>query len=161
MQKEGLHYLAYSLTLDPAEEIRGALEDVAGKRCQELHSLDQLLEDAEGSALEAELKDAPVRVTGNEAQYRTDSIELPENYANEYGGREDVEVSYAFNPDVAWEEAKEAYEDEVEKRIQSSIIQANFLPVYPTAEMSERVKNYGISIGSLSFVLYDIKQRNF
>lgn len=158
MQKEGLHSLAYSLTLDPAEEIRGALEDITGKNWQEL-SLDKLVEEsAEG--LEAELKDAQVQVTDHEASYRTETAALPENYANEYGA-EDAEVSYRFNPDVAWEEAKEVYEDEVEKRAHANIIQANFLPVYPTAEMSERVKNYGISIGSLSFVLYDIKQRNF
>jgi hypothetical protein len=153
---EGLHQLAYSLTLDPAEEIRGALESAAQKSWQELQSLDKILEER-AAGIEADVQDAPVRVGKNEASYRTDDVELPENYRHASYDANEAVVSYAFNPDVAWDDARQLYEEQLDQQAHFAILQSKFIPVHKTAEEAERVKNYGISIGSLSFVLYDIR----
>jgi hypothetical protein len=153
---EGLHQLAYSLTLDPAEEIRGALESAAQKNWQELQSLDKILEE-KPDGIEAELQDTPVYVEKNTASYRSDAVELPENYRHAAHDYPDAEVTYTFNPDVAWDEARQLYDAQLDSQAQASILQSKFVPVHKSAEEAERVKNYSISIGSLSFVLYDIK----
>jgi hypothetical protein len=153
---EGLHRLAYSLTLDPAEEIRGALESAAQKSWQELRSLDKILEER-ADGIEAEVQDAPVYVRDNGASYRADDVELPENYRHAAYDSPDAEVSYSFNPDVAWDEARQLYDAQLDGQAQASILQSKFVPNHKSAEEAERVKNYSISIGSLSFVLYDIK----
>ena len=161
---KGLHELAYSLTLDPSEEIRGALADVSTKSWNELQSLDKLVAESMPDGIEAEVADAQVYARGNEASYRSEAVELPLNYRDSgtkaADDDEDAEVSYAFCPDIAWTEARQEYEHEVEKRVEANILKMDFMPVYSSSEMAERVKNYGISIGSLSFVLYDIKQLN-
>ena len=153
-----LHYLAHRLLRDPREEIAGALEEVTNKTWTELRGKDV-------SVLEAEVKDVQVKVEENNARYNTHADSLPENY-KDAGGRapdddeDDAEVSYA-KPDAGWDTAKKDYEKDVEKRVQANIMGNAFFPVYPTAEMAERVKNYSIAIGSLSFVMYEIKSKNF
>ncbi len=151
MQKEGLHSLAYSLTLDPAEEIRSALEDVARK---DWRSLDTLLEETP-DGLEAEVQDAPVLTAGNEAQYRTDTVALPENYQDSgYTAADDdgdAEVSYAH------EETAERYEHEVKEHVQAQQLKMCHIELYPSAEIAERVENHKVSMGyAMRFLLYAI-----
>ncbi len=156
MGKEGLHYLAYSLTLDPAEEIRGALENVASKNWQELQSLDKLLEDTpDPETLEAEVQDVQVYANGSGAQYQTDDAELPANYQHSSYSTPDAEqdVSYA-----GWQEAAEAYEQELDTQVAASIWKMNYTPTYASAEEADRVENYKTSLGwAMRFLLYAIK----
>lgn len=148
MRKEGLHALAYSLTLDPAEEVRGALADAAAKNWQELRSLDKLLGDTAGSELEAEVEDAPVVTTGNEANYRTDAIELPANY-NDSGYKragdddEDAEVDYADGAAAA----VKSFVKEIAEELHYSMLHLAHIKHYTSAEHRERVENHKISLG--------------
>jgi len=163
MRKEGLHELAYSLTLDPAEEIRGALVDVAAKNWQELHSLDKLLGDtAEKDTLEAEVKDASVVMTGNEASYRTDTVRLPENYKDSgyktaADDDEDAEVDYASHAD-GMVQAQKTFEKEIEEKVHFLMLNLAHIKQYTSAEHRERVENHKISLGyAMQFLLTAIQ----
>lgn len=163
MQKKGsLHYLAYSLTLDPAEEIRGAITDAAARSWQELQSLDKLV-DEQAEGLAAEVRDTQVVVSGAGASYRTAEVELPATYENSYAvatGTEDADPEVTYT-DSAWCEAKEAYEENVDKAVQARILNIGHIELYKTSELAERVKNYGICIGSLSFLLYKFAEMRY
>lgn len=155
MGKEGLHELAYSLTLDPAEEIRGALTDVARKSWQELQSLDKLV-DSPVEGLEAEVGDALVYARGSEANYRIEAAELPSNYRDSgYKAADDddadAEVAYAV-------EAQKTFEKELDDQIHYSMLNLAHVKEYRSAEHRDRVENHKISLGyAMRFFLTAIK----
>jgi hypothetical protein len=163
MKKEGLHELAYSLTLDPAEEIHGAIEQAAAKSWKELPSLDKLLEEPlQAETLDAEVQEAPVKVAGAEAGYRSDTIALPENYQqNPYSARgddEEAEVSYQLSPAVNWMDAGAVYEQEIAEKAYARVLKQSHIEIYPTAEIAERVENHKLSLGwAMRFLLTAMK----
>ena len=157
MKREGLQYLAYSLTHDPVAEIQGALTDVSSKSWQELQSLDKLVsESAPEGTLEAEVQDAPVYVSGSEANYRVEASELPINYQDSgykaADDDDDAEVAYA---DV---EAQKTFEKELDDQIHYSMLNLAHVKEYRSAEHRERVENHKISLGyAMRFLLTAIK----
>ncbi|MEM4240202.1 MAG: hypothetical protein QXK08_03345 [Candidatus Woesearchaeota archaeon] len=159
MKKEGMHYLAYSLTLDPEEEIKGAIEDV---KSNEPKSLDNVVNE-ESTGLEAAVEDAQVVYRGNDASYRSDAVELPENYKDSrYKSADDdesgQEVSYSFGTDPAMREAAVEYDKEVDGIIRAKILKTRYEEHHVSAEAAERAANYKLIIGkSMSFLLFAIK----
>lgn len=159
MRDAGLHTLAYSLTLDPTEEVRGAIDAVANKPGDEL-SLDKLVAETSNDTIEAKLDDVPVRVNENTASYRTDAVELPENYQDSpYDSSQDEsEISYSA-PSIDWNDAEAVYEAELDQRAfcdRFKIPQAK--PVYHSAEVAERAEIHKIEKGySMQFLEYDLK----
>lgn len=158
---EGLHYLAYSLTRDPAEEICGALAEVSAKSWSEL-SLDNIVTEALPDGIEAEVADAPVTYQDNTASYRAEAAELPSNYKDSgYKSAtddDDAEVSYSGNVDVAWEQAAETYEQQLDAKITADILKVGYEKKFVSSEQKERVENYNMVAGfGMNCLLYDIK----
>jgi hypothetical protein len=160
MQKEGfsasyLHYLANKLTHDPREEIQGALEDIVAVTPDELRK--------ESSVIEICVQDASACAEGSTAQYQVITAALPENYAREYAvatRKEDdqPQVSHAFNPDVAVQDAAQAYGRELDAQIWAKILNIGHVEIYPTAEKATRVEHYKLALGwAMRFLLYSIK----
>lgn len=152
-KEEGLHYLAYSLTLDPAEEVRGAIDEVVKA---ELNNIEK------PGGIEAAVADAPVAYSGNEASYRAESAPLPENYrdsgykaAND--DDDDAEVSYALNPDAGWQEAKQECERQMDKEIQAAALNVSYEPVYKDGASRIAAQAFKFVNRFLGFILYDIK----
>ena len=161
MQKQGLHELSYLLTLDPVEEVKAARDEVASKTWQEL-SLDERLTEEIPETIEAEVIDAHVLHENNSASYHAEH-DLPINYTAQvppYEEAEDVEVNYGFDHDVFWVQAEKEFSQEMDERVQASILGINFTPTYSTEEQAIRVKNQSICKGSLSFLEYDIKSHS-
>jgi hypothetical protein len=159
---EGLHYLAYSLTRDPAEEIRGALAEASAKSWSELQSLDKIVEQSLPEGIEAEVADAPVAYEDNGATYQTEAVELPPNYQdsgyNSSTDDDDADVSYSGNVDTAWEQAGETYERQVEERVRARILKLGYEERFVSSEQKERVENYTMVVGfGMNCILYDIK----
>ncbi len=158
----GLHYLAYLLTLDPAEEIRGAVEDARSKNWQELPSIDKILEEAPASEIEAAVEQAPVVYKGNEASYRIDAAPVQENYKDSgykapSDNDDDAEVSYSSEQETA-----KVYDQELDAQMFANVWKQEFKPIYATAEMAERMENYKLSIGlAASFLNYAMKSATF
>ncbi len=159
---EGLHYLAYSLTRDPTEEIRGALADVSAKTWSEL-SLDKIVESALPDGIEAEVLDAPVSYQDNKASYRAEATELPSNYQDSgyksaTDDDDDAEVTYSGNVDVAWEQAAETYEQQLDAKITADILKVGYEKKFVSSEQKERVEHYNMVAGfSMNCLLYAIK----
>jgi hypothetical protein len=160
---EGLHYLAYSLTRDPAEEIRGALAEASAKSWSELQSLDKIVENSLPEGIEAEVVDAPITYENNSASYRAEAAELPSNYQDSgyksaTDDDDDAEVSYSGNVDTAWEQAGETYERQVEERVRARILKLGYEERFVSSEQKERVENYTMVVGfGMNCILYDIK----
>jgi hypothetical protein len=158
MKKEGMHYLAYSLTLDPKEEILGAIEDAKSLP----DSLDKIVEE---EAKGIEVEKAPVQYSGNEVSYRIDTVPLSENYKDsgyraENDDSDDAEVSYAL--DEAERTAAEAYEKEVEAKILNDKLKIGNVNMYKSAELAERAEIHKICQGAaMSFLMYAIKSATF
>ncbi len=159
MRDAGLHGLAYCLTLDPAEEIRCALEQAANSGWRELGSLDKVLTEVSDGTIEAKVDDAPVRVSENTASYRSEAVELPENYQDSpYEQESGAEVSYNA-PNVDWNDAEVIYDKELDQQAFCAAFKIpHGRPVYHSAEVAERVEARKIEAGfSMSFLLYALK----
>jgi hypothetical protein len=160
MKKEGIHYLAYSLTLDPEEEIRGAIDEA------KQGGLEVIVEE-EKQGIEAAVAETPVLYHDNSASYKSDAVELPENYKDSgYRAADDdddnVEVNYAFETDHAQREAEKTYIKEIDAQIVAKMFGLAYEVMYGTAEEMERVENYKQSLGNgVRFLLYDMRALNF
>lgn len=167
MGKEDLHDLACFLALDAAVEILGAIERVSSTPWDELRSLDNILEsDPDENAVEVDVQDAPVYSTCYELAYRTDTVELPENYHGSYAvdADDEVDLSYSAGSDQAMVEAAELYERQLDGEVFANNWKVavdwkiGMEYVYPSAEVGERVENYKLSLGyGVRFLLKTIK----
>lgn len=162
MKKQGLHYLAYSLILDPEEEIRGAIEAV-----KEEGRLETIVAGEKTEGIEASVAEAPVLYHENSASYKADTVELPENYKDSgykapNDDDDDVEVDYAFETDHAQCEAAKDYVKEIDKQVFANALGISHAPSYSTAEERERMENYKMSLGmGICFLLYDLRAKTF
>ena len=159
----GLHHLAYSLTLDPEEEIRAALEEEVSDG--EPRSLEGMVKEAGDDGLDAAVAEAPVIYHDNRASYRSDAVELPENYKDSgYRSADDdddyVEVRYAF--ENAEQKAAGAYETQIEEQVFNNALGLHRWQSYASADEMERVENYKTSLGyAKRFLLYAMKALTF
>ena len=161
MKKEGsyepgyFHNLAHRLTNDPQEEIQGALEDVVNRKWDELT-------DKENSVLETEIKEAKVDVTNNGAHYDTQTSLLPANYDmhsyNVATGKEDdaPDMSYAFNPDIGWQNIRMEAAGEMKENLRASTLQLSYVPHFKDGATRIAVQAYNFINRSLNFILWDI-----
>jgi len=163
MKRELLHHQASTLTLDPEEEIRAALEEAVYDR--EPKSLEGMVKEARDDGLEAAVAEAPVIYQDNSASYSSDTFELPENYKDS-GYRsaddddEDVEVNYA-SKNAEYEAAKN-YETQIEEQVFNNALGLHCGEAYSSADEMERVENYKISLGyAKRFLLYAMKALTF
>ncbi|MEM4246753.1 MAG: hypothetical protein QXR48_04290 [Candidatus Woesearchaeota archaeon] len=160
MKKEGLHQLAYSLTLDPEEEILNALEEAKGQS-----RLEVIVEDDEKAGLEASIAEAPVLYCDNSASYSSDAVELPENYKDSgYRAKNDdydnVEVRYELE-DMEQVTA-EAYDKQIDDQVFLNAIGLHYEQTYASADEMERVESYKISLGyAKRFLIYAMKALTF
>ncbi len=162
MKKQGLHYLAYSLILDPEEEIRGAIEEV-----KEQGRLETIIAEEKTEGIEAAVAEMPVLYHENAASYKSDAVELPENYRDSgYKAPNDdddyVEVNYAFETDHAQCEAAKDYVKEIDEQLFANLFGMQNTKAYATAEIRDRVENYKQALGNgIRFLLYDMRALTF
>lgn len=163
MVTEGLHGLAYALTLAPEQEILSALDQVASQTWSELQSLDKLVaEETEGIA--ALVDDAPVTATETGASYRNDSAPLPDNYRHlpydkpQEAVAEETEAVYNFT--AGDQVVAHVIEQQIDRQIfaKQMNLGVTYVDLHPTAEMAARVDCYKAGQGlSMSFLRYAMK----
>jgi hypothetical protein len=164
MKKEGFHNLAYSLTLDPEQEILGAIEAVSAEA--PAGRLEKILGDDPVKGIEAAVDEAPVIYSGNEASYRSDAVELPENYKDSgYRSPKDdddeAEVVYA-SPDFAVEEEAKNYVKEIDTQIFANTLGFNLERDYKSSEEKEQAEFYKMSLGfGVRFLMYTLRALTF
>jgi hypothetical protein len=156
MKKEGA--LQYSVDFYVEEEVRAAVAEASG-------SLDKIIEEEPAKGIEAAVASAPVIYSGNEASYRADAAELPENYKDSgYKAADDddeAEVSYSQNDSYVLEAAEE-FDSEINAELKANTLKISNTHLPKSAEAAERLENYKISIGfAMRFLLYSIKATTF
>lgn len=159
MKKEGLHHLVNSLTLDPEEEILNALEEAKGQG-----KLEVIVEEQDKGGLEASIVEVPVLYQENSVSYRSDAVELPENYKDsgyrEKNDDDDVEVEYEL--ENAEQVAAEKYDKQIDNQIFFNAMGLHYEDAYTNADEMERVENYKISLGyAKRFLIYAMKALTF
>jgi hypothetical protein len=161
MVAEGLHGLAYALTLAPEQEILSALDQVAAQSWSELQSLDKLVA-KEYDGIAALVDDAPVIATGSGASYRQDNAPLPENYRHlpydkpQEAATEEVEAVYNFT--AGDQVVANVIEQQIDQAIFANHVRISYIEMQPTAELAARVDCYKAGQGlSLSFLRYAMK----
>ena len=151
-KEEGLHYLAYSLTLDPVEEIKGAIDEVVNTELKNISA-------SAKSGIEAAVDGAPVVYSGNEASYRADSAPLPDNY-KDFGGKatnDDEEAEVSYNVNAGWDEAKKECEKQLDNEVKAAALNISYEPVYKDGAARIAAQAYRFVNRFLTFILYDIK----
>ncbi len=156
MKKEGS--LEYSVSLETEEEVHSAIAEASV-------SLDKIIGEEPVKGIEAAIAESPVLYSGNEASYRADAAELPENYRDSgYKAADDdddePEVSYSAG-DYAIEAANE-FDRELDAELLANTLKISNMRIPRSAEAAERLENYKISIGfAMRFLLYSIKSAVF
>lgn len=162
---KGLHELAYSLTLDPAEEIRGAVSDVSTKSWNELQSLDTLVAESMPDGIEAEVMDAPVYARGSEASYRSEAVELPMNYRDsgyKAADDDDADAQVTYTQQDSSVQAQKTFQREIEEKMHFDMLQLQHEAHYASVEQRERVDIRKIEMGyAMRFLLTAITQACF
>jgi hypothetical protein len=166
MAKEGLHELAYKLTLDPAEEVRSAFENVSGKSWAELQSLENIVViKAENNGLEAQVSETPIVQTETGVMYHAKTEELPENYKSAHDiatNKEDdaPDIDYSFSTGAPWAETRQEYEKSIEASAVSRLFHLSHEQHFATKEEQDRAFYYKLEIGfGWACALYALAER--
>ncbi len=158
MEKEGIS--PYSVDFYVEAEVRAAIDEASSGG-----SLDSILEKEPVKGIEASVAEALVLYSDNSANYRTEVVELPENYRDSgYRAADDdddePEVSYSANDYVL--ELAEAFDREMNAELIANTLKISNTHLPKSAEAAERLENYKISIGfAMRFLLYSIKSTVF
>jgi hypothetical protein len=160
MGKNGLHYLAYSLTLDPEQEILGAIEEVSNSA-----GLEKIVKEEPVKGIEAAVEDAPVLYQDNKASYSSEPAELPSNYKDsgyKAAQDDDDEPEVVYNADFAVEEEAKNYVKEIDEKIFANTLGLTSARHYSSAEEQEQAEFYKTSLGfSKRFLLYSMRALTF
>ena len=164
MGKNGLHYLAYSLTLDPEQEILGAIEEVSKEAFTDSR-LEKIVKEAPAKGIEAAVEDAPVIYQDNKASYRSEPAELPSNYKDSgYKAPQDDDDSPEVNysPDFAVEEEAKEYAKEIDTQIFANTLGFNEERQYSSSDEKQQAEFYKMSLGfGIRFLLYTMRSLTF
>ncbi len=164
MGKNGLHYLAYSLTLDPEQEILGAIEEVSKEAFTDSR-LEKIVKEAPAKGIEAAVEDAPVIYHDNKASYHSEPAELPSNYKDSgYKAPQDDDdkVDVNYNTDVVIEEEAKNYIQEIDEQIFAKAIGFTSERHHSSAEAQEQAEFYKMSLGfGIRFLLYSMRAWTF
>jgi organic radical activating enzyme len=160
MGKNGLHYLAYSLTLDPEQEILGAIEEVSNSA-----GLEKIVKEAPAKGIEAAVEDAPVIYQDNSASYRSEAAELPSNYKDsgyKAAQDDDDKVDVNYNTDVIIEEKAKEYVKEIDTQIFANTLGFNEERSYSSLNEKQQAEFYKMSLGfGVRFLLYTMRALTF
>jgi hypothetical protein len=164
MKKEGLHYLAYSLTLDPGEEIRGAIEEVS-KGSSTDSRLEKIVEDAPVKGIEAAVEGAHLLYRDNKASYSSEAAELPPNYKDsgyKAPQDDDDEPEVTYSTDAAVEEEAKSYVKEIDDRIFANTLGLGSERHFLSSQEKQQSEFYRMSIGyAVQFLLYNMRALTF